>query len=331
MQSVMINEYKSVQDYCSPNPVCTRYIEPLRIRDLLRYAITTGGVSGRRLSARSMRFYRSLVMFALEERRCPDDYLYCQTDDYAASETSLKSVVSFLLGMVGAHVIAEKRYGVSHLLHLKDSRINYELKGASPYGALQSNCHPDFVGIANGKPLVLMEAKGASRGRVSSGAVRHAYYDQLGNIAKVSYQGSSYDVAKCGIKKCVACSAFRREPYGSVWELGDVDPAGKGEASISFDYDRALYCYYQPVVSLIASCDFREGVDHKGGRVVLAEGDYGKVCLKAPIWKACSSRGSVDEAGGLSEVIREVAAEEPSWFETDSASCGKDGVSVIIA
>lgn len=325
MWSVRVNEYKSIQDYCSPSPVCTRDIKPLRIEDLFRYAITTGGISGRSLSARSIPFYRSLVTFALEERLCPDDYLYCQTDDYADSETSLKSVVSFLLGMVGARVIAEKRYGVSYLFHLKDSRIGYELKGAS-----QSNCHPDFVGIAHDKPVILMEAKGASRGRVSPSVVRHAYIDQLDNIAKVSYNGNSYDVAKYGIKKRVACSAFKREPYGSVWELSDVDPDGKGEATISFDYDKALYCYYQPVVTLIASGGYREDVDHKGGRVVVAEGDYGKVCLKTPIWKACSSRESVDEAEGLSKAIREATAEEPSWFETDSASCGKDGVSVIV-
>ena len=112
MQSVRINEYASVQDYCSSSPVCTPRIEPLQTADLWRYAITTGGVSGRSLSARSVPFYRDLVTFALEERLSPvGDYLYCQTDDYAASETSLKSVVSFLLGMIGAHVIAEKRYG----------------------------------------------------------------------------------------------------------------------------------------------------------------------------------------------------------------------------
>lgn len=327
MQSVRINEYVSVQDYCGPSPVCTSRIEPLQMADLWRYAITTGGVSGRSLSARSVPFYRDLVTFALEERLSPvGDYLYCRTDDYAASETSLKSVVSFLLGMVRAHVIAEKRYGVTHLLHLKDSRIGYEVKGGS-----QSNCHPDFAGIANGRPVVLVEAKGASRGRVSSGVVQHARNDQLDNIAEVSYDGGrSYDVVEDGIKKCVACSAFRREPYGSVWELSDVDPVGRGEATISFDFDKALYCYYEPVVSLIASGGFREDLDLNGRRVVVAEGDYGKVCLKTSIWKACSSRDSVNDAEGLFEVIRESLEEGPSLFDAEFSSCGMDGVSVII-
>ena len=327
MQLVRINEYASVQDYCGPSPVCASRIEPLQMADLWRYAITTGGVSGRSLTARSVPFYRDLVTFALEERLSPvGDYLYCQTDDYAASETSLKSVVSFLLGMVGAHVIAEKRYGVTHLLHLKDSRIGYKVKGGS-----QSNCHPDFAGIANGRPVVLMEAKGASRGRVSSGVVQHARNDQLDNIAEVSYDGGhSYDVVEDGIKKCVACSAFRREPYGSVWELSDVDPVGRGEATISFDLDKALYCYYQPAVSLIASGGCKEGVDLNGRHVVVAESDYGKVCLKASIWEACSYRKSVDEAKGLFEDIREAIEEGPSLFDTDFSSSGMDGVSVII-
>lgn len=167
MQSVRINEYASVRDYCGPNLVCTPHTEPLKMADLWRYAVTTGGVSGRSLSARSVPFYCDLVKFAFEERLSPSgDYLYCQTDDYAASETSLKSVVSYLLRMIGAHVIAEKRYGVTHLLHLRDSRIDYKVKRGS-----RSNCHPDFVGIANGRPVILVEAKGASRGRVSSGVV----------------------------------------------------------------------------------------------------------------------------------------------------------------
>ena len=37
--------------------------------------------------------------------------------------------------MIGAHVIAEKRYGVTHLLHLMDSRIGYKVKSGS-----LSNC-----------------------------------------------------------------------------------------------------------------------------------------------------------------------------------------------
>lgn len=326
MQSVRINKYANVQDYCGPSPVCTPHIEPLSLADLWRYAITTGGVSGRRLSARSTPFYCDLVTFALEERLSPSgNYLYCQTDDYATSETSLKSVVSFLLGMIGAHVIAENGYGVTHLLHLKDSRIGYEVKSGS-----QSNCHPDFAGIANGRPVVLVEAKGASRGRVSSGVVQHARNDQLDNIAEVSYDGGcSYDVVKDGIKKCVACSAFKHEPYGSVWELSDVDPVGRGEATVSFDFDKALYCYYEPVVSLIASGDCKDEVDLNGRHVVVAESDYGKVCLKASIWEACSSRKSVDEAEGLSEDICESIEEGPSCFEADFSSCGADGVSVI--
>lgn len=327
MQAVRINEYASVRDYCGPSPVCTSRVESLQMADLWRYAITTGGVSGRSLSARSVPFYRDLVTFALEERLSPSgDYLYCQTDDYATSETSLKSVASFLLGMIGAHVIAEKRYGVTHLLHLKDSRIGYKVKRGS-----QGNCHPDFAGIANGRPVVLVEAKGASRGRVSSGVVQHARNDQLDNIAEVSYDGGrSYDVVKDGIKKCVACSAFKHEPYGSVWELSDVDPVGRGETTISFDFDKALYCYYEPVVSLIASGDRRDDLDLNGRRVVVAESDYSKVCLKTSIWEACSSRKSVADAKGLSEDIRDSIEEGPSWFDAEFSSCGMDGVSVII-
>lgn len=146
----------------------------------------------------------------------------------------------------------------------------------------------------------------------------------------MSYDGGrSYDVVKGGIKKCVACSAFRHEPYGSVWELSDVDPVGRG-AAISFDLDRALCCYYEPVVSLIASGGYKEDVDLNGRHVVVAESDYGKVCLKASIWEACSSRKSVDEAKGLFEHIREAAEEEPSSFDAEFSSCGMDGVSVII-
>lgn len=64
--------------------------------------------------------------------------------------------------------------------------------------------------------------------------------------------------------------------------------------------------------------------------MVVAEGDYGKVCLKTSIWKACSSRESVDKAKGLSEVIHEATAEGPSRLDADFSSCGMDGVSVII-
>ena len=146
----------------------------------------------------------------------------------------------------------------------------------------------------------VVQPKGASRGRVSSGVVQHARNDQLDNIAEVSYDGGrSYDVVKDGIKKCVACSAFKHEPYGSVWELSDVDPVGRGEATISFDLDRALYCYYEPVVSPIASGGCKEAVDRNGNSVVVAVGDHGKACLKASVWKACSSRKSVDDAKGL--------------------------------
>lgn len=135
---------------------------------------------------------------------------------------------------------------------------------------------------------------------------------------------------EAGIKKRAASSVFMSEPYGSVWELSDVDPVGRGEATISFNYDKALYCYCQPVVSLIASGGCKEDVDLSGRRVVVAESDYGKVCLKASMWEACSSRKSVDEAKGLFEDIREAIEEGPSLFDADFSSCGMDGVSVII-
>ena len=132
-----------------------------------------------------------------------------------------------------------------------------------------------------------MEAKGASRGQVSSGVVQHARNDQLDNIAEVAYDGGrSYGVVKDGIGKRLSCSAYKHEPYGSVWELSDVDPVGRGEATVSFGFDKALYCYYEPVVSLIASGDCKDEVDLNGRHVVVAKSDYEKVCLKATIWEA---------------------------------------------
>ena len=135
---------------------------------------------------------------------------------------------------------------------------------------------------------------------------------------------------EAGIKKRAASSVFMSEPYGCVWEPSDVDPVGRGEATISFNLGRALYCYCEPVVSLIASGGCKEDVDLNGRHVVVAKSDCGKVCLKTSIGEACSLRRSVDEAKGLFADIREAIEEEPSLFDADFSSCGMDGVSVII-
>lgn len=54
--------------------------------------------------------------------------------------------------------------------------------------------------------------------------------------------------------------------------------------------------------------------------MVVAEGDYGKVCLKTSIWKACSSRDSVNDAEGLFEDIHESLEEGPSLLKDSQAA-----------
>lgn len=330
MPSVKIYKFQGISAYQRRAPYAPDCLQ-VTYSDLFRYAVSTGGVSGRKVSRRGRMFYRELIRFALEERvsKHGDSFFY-RSEDYHLSETSLKSTVSFLIGMVSARVVSEKCCGVSLLLHLKDKRIKYETSCMGGYSG-NNECHPDFIGIDySGRPKVLIEAKGTETGRVPYGAVQHAWDDQLKNIDSVEYGGRPYDVVQDNIVKHVVCSGFSASPSGHMWELSDIDPQNAGSVKISFDIDRATYCYYEPIMSLFDGDDVRPDKDDSGHDLLVIEDEFGKIALRTSIWEAFSARGSVDKAEGFYKAVSQSFERESSPYHSGSfSSCG-DGVSVYL-
>ncbi len=157
MAKVKWEKYLSVDDYKSGQKVPKDIDIDITIDELKLYAVTLGNLGTHVLSSKGCDFFESFVDMSLNESKGKIDV----TDDFKKSETSLQSAFSFLMGMILAKAVADKKYKISYLFHLNDPTIVYKcIKGKS---------HPDFWGKSTfgTQKSYLFEAKGRKENRIA--------------------------------------------------------------------------------------------------------------------------------------------------------------------
>lgn len=217
-------------------------VKPIKVtmQDFIRYLSIAGGVQNNVSSSNSYKFYEYMVRMALEDV----GGTFKITSDYSNSEQSIKAAVSYFIGMLSSYAIAEKHYNISHLFHLKDSKISY-------FQNQNSNEVPDFFGLSNGpNPLAyLIEAKGTSKNKLEINTIEKGK-KQVGSIAELNFEVSP--------GRIITYDSFDRHVTGSYFEndelhFCDIDPDLQGDLICHFNANVAILRYYKNILSLLST------------------------------------------------------------------------------
>ena len=100
--NVTLEFFKSVSDYYLNKCNCKK-IKVSR-KDLVRYAISIGEFSNTTLDDQGITFYTSLVNMAFYESK--DKFI--MGNSYKNAETTIKTSIGFLIGMISANVSQKK-------------------------------------------------------------------------------------------------------------------------------------------------------------------------------------------------------------------------------
>lgn len=217
-------------------------VKPIKVtmQDFIRYLSIAGGVQNNVSSSNLYKFYEYMVRMALEDV----GGTFKITSDYSNSEQSIKAAVSYFIGMLSSYAIAEKHYNISHLFHLKDSKISY-------FQNQNSNEVPDFFGLSNGpNPLAyLIEAKGTSKNKLDIKTIKKGE-EQVRSIAKLNFEVSP--------GRIITYDSFDRHVTGSYFEndelhFCDIDPDYQGDLVCHFNANVAILRYYKNLLSLLST------------------------------------------------------------------------------
>lgn len=251
MAIIELKSYKDELNYRT-DTLMSKAIYDIKKTELKNYMCQAGGFSGYKITPSGQRFYNSLIDMALEEVKSGSDQYYVIRPDVERAESSVKSNISFFMGMLAAEATARKRYNIIHLFHLKDSRLSVTFKKTTRE-------IPDFFGVGNvigqrekNSKAYLIEAKGTINekyNRVSAARVSYAK-KQLNNIDKVVnlISGKTYDGKD--MEKYVICSSF--EKPNKKLTYCSIDPVGKGDITLELDFYHEYRRYYQNVFSLLS-------------------------------------------------------------------------------
>lgn len=234
---VKVSFYNNVSNY-------DKYgiVKPIKVtmQDFIRYLSIAGGVQNNGSSSNSYKFYEYMVRMALEDV----GGTFKITSDYSNSEQSIKAAVSYFIGMLSSYAIAEKHYNISHLFHLKDSKISY-------FQNQNSNEVPDFFGLSNGpNPLAyLIEAKGTSNKRITNDTIEKGK-KQVESICRLEFEETPGNIK--------IFTEFDRHVTGSYFEkkelhFCDIDPDYQGDLVCHFNANVAILRYYKNLLSLLST------------------------------------------------------------------------------
>lgn len=212
---------------------------PLSKKDFIRYLINAGGFRNKGVSFNGQRFYFHLVNMALTER---NENFYI-TSDYSNSETSIKSAISYFIGILSAYAIAEKEYKIPYLYHLKDPVISRVVNTTKYF--------PDFFGLGYGSinNAYLIEAKGSVKNSIDNRTITKAK-KQVNSIGQLTFTES--------FGKYHYITRFKRHITGSYCQddelkFCDVDPEFDGDLEYYLDANVAILRYYKNIMELLIS------------------------------------------------------------------------------
>ncbi len=252
MPYIQYETYDSVDDYVHgyihetslPRPansfVNTRLPLDVSAIELECAAIKIGAFNGHVLTTMGEIFYASMARMALDIGANGSDVL--KGVDYANAEASVKTSISYLLGMTAAEIVANKIYNIDLLLHLKDSRITVRRWGTN-------RMSPDFFGVSTTTHEgYLLEAKGTHDQRVDNPTINGAKA-QLRAVSSIIYGGTRYARTNRLNRNIIALSFYRNQQA----LISNIDPDEYYEYSceVEIQNDKAMIEYYSHIYKLI--------------------------------------------------------------------------------
>lgn len=228
MGEIKLKSFNSYNDFINDTLAKESNLN-ITLKDMISYAISAGGFSNWNVSSCGEKFYSSLVKMAVT-----DGEQFTIRDDYRYSEQSIKTSISFFMGMIAAKAVADKQYNIPYLFHLKDSQLFFTSKGKTP----------DFFGLINGKEPILIEAKGTTANKPSNSVVEKAK-NQLISIRSIEIDGWKKRYTR--FKKHVISSCFENNKLTYI----DVDPDKNGETELKINIDKAIILYYRDIMNLL--------------------------------------------------------------------------------
>ncbi|WP_237199430.1 hypothetical protein [Rothia nasimurium] len=246
------------------------YQQPLNItiEDLIRGAVQLGYYSSGNVSNFENLFFENAIRMMVDNNLTP-------LPQYINSESSIKVVLSFILGMSMAQLIAEKKY-TQYLVHLKSGFLKEKYKSQ-----VKRN-HPDFVGFSpqSNTPTSLFEAKG---GFSKLGVGQNLRGEPIG-VSKAKFQLNNVDIIFLGrnasttyfngsLKKHVVSTVVKNRLV-----VHDIDPIGSNpeRIKIALTEEDLLYSIYGSFVGSILSDDsVQEIVLEENEKYIVSEvGEY---------------------------------------------------------
>lgn len=227
------NNYTDISHFKAKTPYPTGNFRITR-KELISILYKYGGFSNISVSKKSEKLYYSLVDFIFDVHENGDNTIsFFRNDDYKFSESSFIGKLSFIHGMMGAIIFADKFLNVTEMLHLTDKRLDV-------YGTKS----PDFFALNKRGDAILLEAKGSSN-IVPMKTINYGI-KQVEGITRVERSDKTQTFVR--FKKYVSTSNF---DVNNKYYIDLIDPVGKGDDYIKFDFDHAIYLHYSYIFNYL--------------------------------------------------------------------------------
>lgn len=250
------------------------------------------------------------------------------TGDYSNSETSIKSAISYFIGILSAYAIAEKEYKIPYLYHLKDPAISRVVNTTKYF--------PDFFGLGYGSinNAYLIEAKGSVKNSIDKRTITKAK-KQVNSIGQLRFKESSGNYHYI--------TRFERHITGSYFQddelkFCDVDPEYDGELEYSLDANVAILRYYKNIIELLSSNNKKIEIKNLNGiEYTLVEFEGYQIGINKEIFYLLEEYSNYnyelpddcDLYNSISKISMNSYEETFLLNKEDSISLGRDGIIVI--
>lgn len=255
MTSIDVLRFESLLDYRQKTPFYKQSIN-LFEKDLLRYFLSAGSLSGYNASDKTIDFFYSVLRMALNTRlnnNNKEEFII--SNDYINLEPSIKGMVSFILGTISTYAIADKIFNLNNIFHLKDIKLSVTTAQKTP----------DFFGmsIKNGtiNNPVLFEAKGTIAKTLTKSTCERAE-KQLKSVQSITVSlpnQKPINFSKSELQMHIIGSVFENKTL----KFCDIDPEEDGENRLSFDIEEAILKNYSNIMFLLRSNKLDEMIFNK--------------------------------------------------------------------
>lgn len=229
-----LRTFDTVDDYISKTFVPSEL--KVKREDLIKYAVLVGEFSNFSVTEEGKIFYKSLVDMVFID----SNNKFVAGDSYKNAETTVKTSIGFLIGMISAKCVADKVFNIAYLHHLKDPRI----KG------YKSQFHPDFFGIDHDGNAYIIEAKATYNKKVANPVVIKGK-KQTQSVKEVLYELDNGNLQPYNdFKRHVVATSFENNEY----IISNIDPDEKnGEKEIYMNENLNIFNYYKSIYNYLVS------------------------------------------------------------------------------